>query len=484
MSATPEIRELGGGPPSRAAELRQIALIVLIGLLYLALIGRYNAFDLDSRWFPSFSHSFLVEHIETDTFMRKPFPGGMGGVVAFGKVAAIVQGGLLNLFGWSLTAATLISTVFVLLSLFLFARTCRRLGYSANFTFCFIALLGLSEPFVSVSQKARYEFLPVFLLASALWLAARKNVVLSMFVVTLAVEIEPAAIVLPFAIATFLLWSNRQSKDLSSQQLIFRIFLGTIAATGIFFLIHPHIIWFLRSTDWTAFKKGDIRFPAGFVGAYYIVYRRHFPELAALLVAVAVCVAGDKRNLLLQWPALCAAVVLVLATLLRWPNPDYFCFIAPFLCLFLLQVFYVERYRGWILATILLFTLPQYIYRYKLWSRQQLSFSQNDEIEVNAAITRAASVIGKSPDQLNIVGNYALWFAHPHLFVNLHKEVVNQSVLNSADLLLCFDRPLNPAARTTQEITCGDLNPNDSKLVEAMALRGQQLELRFPRHTR
>jgi len=198
--------------PSRRLERPEYGLIALIAILYVVLAGRYNAYDIDSSWFPSFSWSFWVEHLPTDVFMQASFPDGMGGVVAFGKLAAITQGLLLNLFGWSLSVATLVSSAFVLLALLLIASACRTLGYTKNFVFCLIALMGFSEPFVAAGQRARYEFLPLFLLALALWVGARKQIVLSIFIATLATEVEPAAIVIAFAIAVFLLASNAQSK--------------------------------------------------------------------------------------------------------------------------------------------------------------------------------------------------------------------------------------------------------------------------------
>jgi hypothetical protein len=466
----------------------EYALIVFIALLYIALIGRYNAFDLDSRWFPSFSHAFWVDHIQTDPFMLGIFPSGMGGVIAFGKLAAIIQGALLSLFGWSLAAATLISAAFVLLSLILLARTCRHLGYSANFTLCYIALLGFTEPFFAASHRARFEFLPVFLLALALWLAARNNIVLSIFLAALATEVEPAAIVIAFAVATFLLSSNAQSRSLRTSQLIARILLGATAAAAVFFFLHPHIISIFRSANWAALDQGNLHLPGGlhipkgFFIAYYLDFHRHLPELALLLAAIARCALPDKRHLLLQWPALCSAVIVVLATLLHWPNHAYFVFIAPFRCLFVMQAIYADKYRHWILAAILLFTLPQYAHRYKWRSPQYAALSQHDDKRVTAAITRAATLIGKPPDQLNIIGNYALWFAHPHLFVNLNKRIVTPGMLAGADLLLCFEQRIDPSARTNEEIPCADLNQIDYKLAETINLHGQQLQLRIPTH--
>jgi hypothetical protein len=58
----------------------EYVLIALLGLLYLALMGKYGALELDNIWFLSFSHSFWVDHISTDGFMLSTFPSGMGGV--------------------------------------------------------------------------------------------------------------------------------------------------------------------------------------------------------------------------------------------------------------------------------------------------------------------------------------------------------------------------------------------------------------------
>ena len=457
---------------------REYILIAFLGLLYLALLGKYSGFELDNIWFLSFSHSFWVDHIPIDTFMLTQFPDGMGGVIAFGKLAAVLQGAVLNLAGWSLANAILISVAFTLFSLVLLAQTCRRIGFSANFTLCYIAFLGFTEPFVAMSQRARYEFLAVFLLSLALWLAARDRPTLAIFIGALATEIEPTAIVVAFATAIFLFSLNARTRVLRTSQLLLRILIGVAAAIAVYFLLHPHVVSVLRSADWDTFGKRTTRWPGGFVGAYYIIYRRHLPELALLIAAVATCFLPRKRHLLLEWPALCTSTIVVAATLLRWPNPEYFCLIAPFVCLFILQVFYSDGCRKWILAAILLFTLPQYAWRYRVWSSRHAAISQHEQSEVSVAIDRAAALIGKPSEQLKIVGNYTLWFAHPHLFVNINRLIVTPVMLRNADLILCFDQPVNPPSR--QDIVCSELNSAEYRQVDSMILSGNQLRLLQP----
>jgi hypothetical protein len=440
--------------------------IVLLGLLYLALMGKYSAFELDNVWFLSFSHSFWVDHISTDGFMLSTFPSGMGGVVAFGKIAAFLQGNVLNVVGWSLMHAILISILFTLFSLVLFAQMCRRLGFSANFTLCYVALLGFSEPFVAVSQRARYEFLMVFLMAVALWLAARQRPGLAVFAAALATEIEPVGVVVVLATVTFLFSSEVRDKKLPPSRLIFSVLAGMAAAFAVYLLLHPDIVSVLRSADWTGFKERPAPWPGGFVAAYYFAYWRHLPELAVVLVAGVMSLMPGKRHLLREWPALCVGVVGVAGALLRWPNPEYFCLIAPFLCLFVLQVFYVDRYRNVILAVIVLATVPQYTWRYRIWSSQHAAVFQPDQREVGAAIDRAAAAVGKSPEQVRILGNYTLWFAHPHRFVNLNRLIITPAALRDADLIVCFDRPVNPPS--TQDISCPEVARAEFEEIEAL----------------
>jgi hypothetical protein len=457
---------------------REYVLITVLGLLYLALMGKYGAFEVDNTWFLSFSYSFWVDHIPTDSFMLSAFPSGMGGVVAFGKLAAVVQGTVLNLFGWSLTNAILLSIVFTLLSLVLLAQTCRQLGYSTNFTLCYVALLGFSEPFVSVSQLARYEFLLVFLLALALWLATRNRPVLAVLTAALATEIEPTGIVVALATVTFLFSLNVRSKATRPSRLLLSILVGVAGALAVYLVLHRDIVSILRTADWISFNRRPVAWPGGFVTAYYIVFRRHLPELAVVIAAVVMCFLPGKRHLLWEWPALCVGVIVVASSLLRWPNVHYFCLIAPFLCLFVLQVFYADRYRNLILAAIVLFTVPQYAWRYRIWSSHHAAVSKGEQREVSEAIARAALVSGKPPEELRIVGNYWLWFAHPYLFVNLDRLIFTPATLDNADLVLCFDQHVNPVSR--MDISCPELNAADYREVESLTLRSGQVRLLRP----
>jgi len=174
---------------------------------------------------------------------------------------------------------------------------------------------------------------------------------------------------------------------------------------------------------------------------------------------------------------------LTLSTLLRWPQPAYFVFIVPFLCIFVMQAFYTDRRRNLILAAILFFTIPQYVHRYRLWSSHRPSLSQHDQNQLSTAITRNATLLGKPPGQVNILGDYHLWFAHPHRFVNLNRKILSRRLIENSDLILCIAPPDGGSAKPTQEVLCTELNRSDYKQAEELTLNSYHIRLLIPIHT-
>jgi hypothetical protein len=457
--------------------------LLLVGVVYVALIGRYRAYDLDDPWFLSFSHGYWVHGVQTDTFMRMAFPSGMGGVVAFGKLAAFVQGAILSVTGWTLAAGTLISVVFVFAALWLLIRACERFGYSSHFTACYVLLVGLTEPFVFASQKTRYEFLPLFLLALALWLVSRQSVLPAMFVGALAAEVEPTGVVVGCAIFVVIVVQNRK-RGLPLGKTLLRVAIGAVAALAIYLLLHSDIVATLHAANWKAASAG--RFPGGFVTLYYLKYKRHLPELLVLLVAVAASFARARRGLFVDWPFLCVVTVAVISALLGWGNVPYFCFISPFVCLFLLQVFFSEKNWKWVAAAALLYTLPAYAYRFYYWDVRHPGFTESDERELAAAIVRAAALSGKTSAQASVVGSFEAWYAHPDHFANLDKRTATDSLLGSADVIVCPEKALDPvlAPKDVDEVTCSTVRRIPSRVVEALNVRGHEMEIVVPEHER
>jgi hypothetical protein len=91
-------------------------LAVLIAAVYLMMFGNYRVnLAIDTPWYLSFSYNYCMKGTNTDVSFGVPFPGGMGGTVALGKLAAVVQCAALAPFNWSLVAANALSVAGVAL---------------------------------------------------------------------------------------------------------------------------------------------------------------------------------------------------------------------------------------------------------------------------------------------------------------------------------------------------------------------------------
>ena len=94
-----------------------LIITVLITVVYMTMFGVYHTPAIDTQWDLSFSYSYCMKGIETDATFGLSFPHGMGGTVAFGKLAAMVQCAALAPFNWSLVAANVLSVASVMLSM-------------------------------------------------------------------------------------------------------------------------------------------------------------------------------------------------------------------------------------------------------------------------------------------------------------------------------------------------------------------------------
>jgi hypothetical protein len=91
---------------------------VLIAAVYLIMFGNYRVnLTIDTPWYLSLSYDYCMKGADTDVSFGVSFLGGMGGTVAFGKLAAVVQCAALAPFNWSLVAANALSVAGVVLSM-------------------------------------------------------------------------------------------------------------------------------------------------------------------------------------------------------------------------------------------------------------------------------------------------------------------------------------------------------------------------------
>ena len=465
QSSTPVLRRF-----SRA----EMTLLALIVALYFLLLGHFRTFSIDDAWFASFTYDFWNHGIATDTLYQRRFPHGMGGVEAFGKLAAFVQAPLMNATGWSLRGLEVLSTAFVAGALALLADICRRLGRSPHFTLCVLAIAGLPEPFVVTAEGTRFEFLTVFLLILGLWCAVRGWAFPAAFAGYVGVEVEPSAVVVALGVSIVLLMMASTHRERLRR--LPWMALAAVCAVGVYFALHPHAVSTFRTADWTAVDASEATH--GFVFFYLFTYKRHLPELLALVGAIVVTLRS-RRHLLKEWPAIALAAVTVASVVIKWGNPRYFILLMPFFALFVTGAFFTERRWKLMVAVTIAVMLPQYAYRYYLTVRQAPALTAADQRTIAAAIDRAAASEGIQDADARVLGDSNVWFAHPDGFLALDRRVLLPTTTATADVVVCFEKKLDPVLQeNSSEVKCSELT-GLQRSPERLTVHGYAMEV-FP----
>jgi hypothetical protein len=451
----------------------RIVVMALLGVLYLTLTQRYRAYDLDSPWFLSFSYNYCHGDIESDTFIERRYPLGMDGVHLFGKVPATAQCLVMDRTGWSPTSIVWLNLVLALASLWLLSEFLRRLGYGDRWTAAFLLLLGVSESFVSMVEKGRYEILAFLLLSLALWLGVRGWELAAALIAMLAVEVEPAAIIVPVLVILVLAFQTQDRGRLG-----LRLLVCAAVALPFYLLLHPGAIQEMARAHYPPGKSIFDRT----VFAYFLERRRHLPELAMLVLGVGLYWRHRKEIGAAVWmglslPMWLAASSLVLLALLQHPNPAYEVFAAPFLLWPALEGYgRAPRWRC-VPALVCAGILLQYGYLFHL--NRHEGFDRQEIAVVQQQIASAETQLAVGDSQLRICGDYSLWFAHPEHYSACDPE--RPAAIRSADLFLCFDGHLMPDNLSGTAPSCAEVGTvRRLREISSVVLRGHRLHVEVP----
>jgi len=406
----------------------RVLVLLMLGLLYGAMIQKYRAYDVDDPWVLSYSYNACHGGGEEDAFTGFPFAyGGMDGVHLFGKVPAAVQCIVLNRTGWTLWSAVCLSIAFGLGALLLWWLFLLRLGYRDKQIAVFISLLGLTEPIMSLMEKARYEFLSFFLLSAALWLGVQGWELAALLLAMLTVETHPASIAIVVPVMLLLLLRTKSIK-----LLLFRFLASCIVMFALYQYLHPvAILEMVHTRQHTEIALG------GTLRSYFIMRYRHLPELAMLLVGAWLYWRERARisDRTIAWMALAVAVMLFLIPHL---NPAYMVFGMPFFLLTALQGYGQAPHWRWVPALVFAGIILQYGYLYRTNIHE--GFSAQDFAAVRQRIADSESILHIQDQDAHICGDYSLWFAHPR---NYSTCMISWQPVKLAEgnLFLCFDGP-------------------------------------------
>src|SRR6516225_9285692 len=241
---------------------------VLVVAVYATVFENYRPNTaIDTPWDLSFSYNYCIKGIDTDVTFGSLFPGGMGGTVAFGKLAAMVQCAALAPFNWSLVAANVLSVAGVVLSMaaifaFLVGEGFGRFGAVT----CCLAL-AVTEPFVAMANQSRYEYVTFLLAVCGLLLAARRQLLLAGLISVLAIEVQPIGIMGPIYLIAYELSRKIQTRRLRFEfDRIAKLVLGGMLGLAVYFILHPGILTLLAevSRNPAQFNNGAGHFLYGY----------------------------------------------------------------------------------------------------------------------------------------------------------------------------------------------------------------------------
>jgi hypothetical protein len=436
---------------------------VLVVAVYATLFGNYRVnVAIDTQWDLSFSYNYCIKGIETDPTFGSVFPAGMGGTVAFGKLAAMMQCAALAPFNWSLVAANILSVAGVVLSMAAIFAFLVDQGFSRFGAVTCCLALAATEPFVAMANQSKYEYITFLLAVCGLLLATRRYLVLAGLISVLAIEVQPIGIMAPIYLISFelsIMILRRQSR-LEFDRVV-KLVLGGVLGLAVYFILHPHILALLAASanpaEWG--KEGSIHFLYG----YFFETRlyRHLPELAIFIVCLLVHI---WRRDYMQWPfpIIASFATLFIGFFIAHRNYFYtpFWYFPSFLLVFLtISV-------AWRAVAVPVLVLVLFVPIYAVGYIEGHKYARQDELQVARS---AIASRGIDLSHAHIFGDFILW----PVFKDLSFEWTGKfNQPHGTSYLICgLDPPFSP-----EERVCADELPafGDVRLVDQFSWAGRK----------
>jgi hypothetical protein len=443
-----------------------LIIAVLVAMVYATLFGNYRPHTaIDTQWDLSFSYNYCVKDLDTDPTFGSVFPSGMGGTVAFGKLAAMVQCAALAPFDWSLVAANVLSVAGVVLSMaaifaFLVGEGFSRLGAVT----CCLALAA-TEPFVAMANQSKYEYVTFLLAVCALLLAARRHLLLAGLISVLAIEVQPIGIMAPIYLAAYELGRMIQARRYRLEfDRVVKMVLGGVTGLAVYFMLHPHILALVAAfpdpAEWG--KEGSIHFLYG----YFFEARlyRHLPELAVFGSCLFVHI---WRRDYMQWPFPINAslATFFVGFFIAHRNPFYttFWYFPSFLLVFVTISAALRAIA--VPALVLALFVPQYAMAYV--EGHKYSYSRQGELQVARSVIASR---GTDLSHAHIFGDSIFWPVFKDLSFQWAPSMSKQP--RGTSYLICG---LDPPFFTFEHV-CADelLGFTDMQLVEQFSWAGRK----------
>lgn len=424
------------------SDFRIHAAAALAILYYVALWGIYRPYNIDDPWFLAYSYGLCHRRSELDLAFGSKFPNGMGGTIAFGKLAAYAQCAFFDRFGWTRTSLQALSTLVSFAGLGLLCLFLARIDVGRRMVLCYAIAFVVLEPFFGMASQAKYECFVFLMMSGSLLLVSLGRPFMAGFIAGLAVEIQPMGIVVPILAGTYLAvtedgWHRRR-------RALTGLTAGAFVAVPVYLFLHPNILSAFNPVNRI---DGTWLFHPGFLYSYFweTQYKRHLPELV-VFVAAAVLYIRRRDPGPGRLAFAFAAAATAASFLLKWPNYHYTVFWYWSALLLVFQVAGTYRRASFICLAAAIYLLPQYGYVYARNRTEGLSEAHFESLR--AAIQEVAG----RQEPVSVFGDYTLWFAMPELYTVANRE--NSALAEKAAVVACLD---DLPVREPLALTCSDI---------------------------
>jgi hypothetical protein len=432
---------------------------ILVVAVYGTMFGNYRVnVAIDTSWDLSFSYNYCIKGIDTDATFGSVFPGGMGGTVAFRKLAAMVQCAALAPFNWSLVAANILSVGGVVLSMAAIFAFLVDQGFSRFGAVTCCLALAATEPLVAMANQSKYEYITFLFAVCGLLLAAHRHLLFAGLISVLAIEVQPIGIMAPIYLIAFELSLMIQTRRFRLEfDRIAKMALGGLLGIAVYFILHPHILALVAASpnpaEWG--KEGSIHFLYG----YFFEARlyRHLPELAIFIACLLVHI---WRRDYMQWPfpIIASFATFFVGFFISHRNYFYtpFWYFPSFLLVFL------TISSAWRAVAVPVLVLVLFVPQYAVGYVEGHKYARQDELQVARS---AIASRGTDLSHAHIFGDFIFWPVFKDLSFKWAPTGKFKQPRGTSYLVCGLDPPFSP-----EERVCAD---------ELPAFRGMQLVEQF-----
>lgn len=333
----------------------------VLAIIYAFMIPFYGLHGVDDAWTLSFDYYYLRDGYE---FGR--IGDGNGIVAYFGKTHAFIYGLWAELWGWERLPMRVLSTLLVVIGALLWGAIAWHFTRNQNFCIAVVILCLLLDAFVSGAVKARPDALVYMLSALATLLACKRRWFLAGFMISIAFETHPTAII-GFAIVISVWFCDKSRFDGSYikkylPQLIAGGLLGIVYYISLHFEHLRELIPFIQNAGAKNFSDRSFLYKHFFEARYL----RYLPNLFIFIGAYGLFYWKCNRNNRLWRFLYYATFGIIIADLITGRgNLLYAIHAYPIFVLVLLVAWQrLRKPKSWLVVGFFCFMLPQYAYVY------------------------------------------------------------------------------------------------------------------------